>query len=768
MKERLVVSRSITRAIRVILLGCLLAPVVLDARRLSRQDPTASPQGLMDAAQKAFNEVDYDTALKALDRAIVALTASAPPAAPLRPLLITAYELRARVKFNTDDKDGARADFKSLVTIDPGHVLTYSQEANAQLVAIFQDVQKTLVGKLSLTIDPADAEVRIDGPVAGMMTVVTAGSEPIPLVAGSYTVTVRKSAFKEVSRPVTINAGESTTLPALTLERVAWQVSVLTVPAGVDIEIQEMKDNAAVRKWPKQTTKDGPAPNEYAKSLAAHNHTLTDASAALVSEVLGAGSYRAVATKDCYETQNTTFQLPGDPTATGAFLIEMVKAAGKITVEAPAGSEILIDGKSRGRVVTSPFTIVDVCKGTYALNVRSNYGQYITNVSVNSGDNKTITAELRPAMALLAISGLQAGVHGPDVLPDIENVFKTSHSLTVSSPSADNVAQALALDQLQKGWLSFDLGRKPTTDAARSITSTAARQKIAQKVADALGVQAVAEVELKSLDGSEVLLTLLAAGSGVPDTIRIRPHDSASVSEAIKRFENTPPLLRMSAGMEVADVLDEKGAVVIQVDAGGPASTAGIVAGDVVTKVNGEPILTGGSQFADRLSKGKANDILTLDIKRQAAATATGRAGGPAEQAATKQVQVKLVAQPEMIGLYDQTLLRNKLILDFRTRLGRSTTPEEESALHLNLGVALMAVENWADASKELEQVKLPNGPGVSNGTVRYLLGLCYEGLSQPDAAVAAWREAAAVKDATLGNDGPAIKDLADKKLKIK
>jgi hypothetical protein len=53
----------------------------------------------------------------------------------------------------------------------------------------------------------------------------------------------------------------------------------------------------------------------------------------------------------------------------------------------------------------------------------------------------------------------------------------------------------------------------------------------------------------------------------------------------------------------------------------------------------------------------------------------------------------------------------------------------------------------------------------VSNGTVQYLLGLVAEALGQLPDAERAWKAATAAPGALLGEDGPLIKDLAERKL---
>jgi len=73
-------------------------------------------------------------------------------------------------------------------------------------------------------------------------------------------------------------------------------------------------------------------------------------------------------------------------------------------------------------------------------------------------------------------------------------------------------------------------------------------------------------------------------------------------------------------------------------------------------------------------------------------------------------------------------------------------------------------VQSWSDARAELQRVKLPDGRGVGNGTVQYLLGLCADQLGSRAEAESAFK-AAAASESLLTEDGPPVKELAQAKL---
>ncbi|MBI1875094.1 MAG: PDZ domain-containing protein, partial [Acidobacteria bacterium] len=195
-----------------------------------------------------------------------------------------------------------------------------------------------------------------------------------------------------------------------------------------------------------------------------------------------------------------------------------------------------------------------------------------------------------------------------------------------------------------------------------------------------------------------------------------------------------------SIGVSAIDVADVPGAVVVRVDS---TTAAGLAPGDIIVKA-GTQTIQNASELADLVAREKPDGNLTIEARS---------AGNSA-----KQVTLRVAAAPRAISLADQTLVPNVLIPVLRERASRGG-PDEPVA-RLNLAIALIRVENWALARSELERVTLPSGPGVSAGTVKYLLGLCYEALGLTAEAKAT--------QSTLGDDGPSVKEAAEAKLRGK
>ena len=320
-------------------------------------------------------------------------------------------------------------------------------------------------------------------------------------------------------------------------------------------------------------------------------------------------------------------------------------------------------------------------------------------------------------------------------------------SILVFAPPADRVDQALKASHLPPDWLSFDGNKRPVGTAAD--VSSVMRRDLSAKIAKIFDAQGIASVTVPStVNRNRVVVTLLGAGSAEPDVVEFSLDRSETIAEAVSQLDRPFAFLKPAIGLTTIDVADVPGAVVIGV-ASGPDAPADIQVGDVIVKANDQAVSNSGA-LASILASRAANDTLSLEMKDK-----TG---------ASKHVDARVVMTPRLIGMNDQTLLANRLLIVFRNRLLSPMSAGEESIIRLNLATALTRLQAWSDARSELEKVKLADGPGVGNGTVQYLMGLCSDNLGNRAEAETAWR-AAAASESWMTEDGPPVKELAEARL---
>jgi PDZ domain/PEGA domain len=704
-------------SIRKIAFALVLAAALLPARLAIAQ--AVDPQ--FTEAKRLFDALDYDAALRALDLAITGLEAKAVNDPARRELLPAAYEMRARSKFGLGDQNGAKADFVALLKINAGHALT--GQVSPRVVALFEEAVKSTVTNLNLTVTPATAKIEIDG------TPVPASST-LPITVGEHTISADQLGYRKVQQTVTAEAGAVATV-TLTLERVSSVLNILTTPADVDVSIDGVK---------RGKTAAGPPPPAFNDAIARAKVAPNQVSAVMVISDVPAGSHVIEFTRDCYVKAEARIPVdkPDDYTVGP---IPLLHAVAGLTVRAnDPRAQVVVDGQARG---TAPFNTTDLCEGEHTVELRSQSGRFFKRLQARTGDKLTIDGVLKPAFALLSAFGGQPG--GADLRLAVERLFDPSSAVTLFAPPSEQVDQALRANQLQSGWLAFDANKRPMGNSTDLVQSM--RRDLGLKLASTFGSQGVAAITV--IDRNRVVLSILAAGSNDPDVIEVSLDNADSVRRAITQLDRMPAFFRPTIGLVGIDVADVTGVVVSGVDPNGPSGKAGIKVGDLIVKAKDQPIADAAA-LAAALAASKATDDLTLDVKDR-----TG---------AIKKATVKVAMTPRLIGISDQSLLVNAILVALRSRLLTPTDPTEEAVMRLNLAAALARVEAWSDAKTELQNVKLPEAAGVANGTVQYLLGLCADRLGNRSEAEAAYR-AAAASESLLTEDGPPVRDLAQAKL---
>ena len=711
-------KQSIAIAGIAVTLGFRAGPAVAQADQLS------NVPGLMAQARAAFDQLDYEGTVRALDAAIGAIEAR--PTEDLKRLLPSAYEMRARSQFGLAKLPEARADFVSLLKADPGYALT--GQASPRIVAMFDEVAKATVTMAKLVVTPSTAEVLLDG------ARVSTSGDVFPIAVGDHTVQASRIGYR--SSKVTFTAApDVVNEDTITLERVSTVFSFVTSPPGVKVIIDGIDHGE---------TKPGPPPADYAERAARAGMTVSELSSVLIVTEVPIGAHKIQFKRECFVEDGTSKTVDH----LDDYLFDAIKlkpATATLNVKSSEGSTaVFLDDTRRG---VTPTTIADVCEGEHVVELRSASGRYLKRVDVHTGENIAVTGALKPSFALVSAAGTTA--LSTDLRLLVERLFDPAQSVMLFAPKAADTAKALTDAKLPADWLALDGNKRAVGNNATDI-SPLMRKDLSARLTKVFEAQGIASVTVPSAaNRNRIVVTLLAAGSGDPDVLDISLDSQDTINNAIARLDRGLSYFRPSIGLQAVDIADVEGPVVVSVDPTGPAAKAGVGQGDVLLKVNAQPV-TDASGMLNLLAGRKADDTLTLDLKDK--------------MGAAKKVDVKVFMTPRVIGMTDQTLMINRILVDLRARLGAQGDPVEDSVMRLNLAVALARVENWSEARLELQRVKLPDAPGVSNGTVQYLLGICADRFSNRVEAETAWKAAAATT-ALLTEDGPSVKELAEIRL---
>jgi tetratricopeptide (TPR) repeat protein len=705
-----------------------LALLLLGGAVRAQEPAPGSIESLLADARRKYDEVDHTGAVAALDRAIPLMQARSGDRT-VQPLLVAAYLLRARAHFGLRDFAKSQADMEALLRVDP----TYRMpgDVSARVITLFEDTRKTVVGEIVLTVTPPNADIDVDGvPLTGT-------ERTLSLASGPHTIAARRSGYRPDSREITVTAGTSQPL-ALTLERTSASLSFVTIPAGVEVSVDGAPRGATAEAGRTQQDQEIAARFKLPADKAWGRMTLTD---------LTVGRHQLEFSKSCFVTS-------APPVVIEKFTdysiepVVLQPATGTVKIASTGGDAMVyVDDQQRGN---APMTLTE-CEGTRTIEVRSQQfgGRFVRRVTIRPGDQQTIEGQPKPAFALLSVSGLPEGLRGAeDLRVAVERALISTAGVTVFAPPPDRAQKALQDEKLEPGWLAFDRSGRPMGKAADNI-APAERRDLSVRLSQKMEAQGVAAVTVTGTDRTSVLVSLLASGSAEPDVIALRLDSPESAARAVDALDVKMPLYTPSIGLLSIDVIGLAGAVVARVDRTGGAAAAGLAAGDVIVGANGTS-LANAQALADAIRDLAPGMPLSLDVRPRGAAQ-------------PKKVELRPVLVPRALAMSDQTTRFNPILLHLR-RLLASQPANDEQVLRLNIGIALMRLGNWQDARAELERVKLPSGGGVSDGTVQYLLGLCYEATGLFADAEKAWTTAKG-SDAMLTGDGPPVKDLAAVKL---
>jgi tetratricopeptide (TPR) repeat protein len=689
------------------------------------QEAVAGGEAALAEARQLFDALDYEQAVPALDRAVSILQPAAQQPGPERTALLRAYEMRARAKFGLGDTEGASADFRMLLELDP--TFMFDAQVSPRVVALLETVRKATIGAVVLKVEPADAAVEIDG------RAVSVSPEPVAIRAGELVLKLSRSGYRPMEERVTVTAGEAKEV-SLSMERIAAAIYLVTSPPDTEILV----DGSS-----RGRTGAGPLPAEYAGVPERLDVTPDKVSQPLVLTDLPLGTHAVQFKSECYVTEER--QLVIDRLAD--YRVEAVRlqpAVGEVSVEStPPGADVYIDGVARG---SAPVRLADVCEGERTIELRSRSGRFSRTIRLTPGATETIQGVLKPAFALLP-SGDTGSSGSSDVQNRVERALAASREVMVFSPSGTEIEAAMEGHPVPPDWLTFDASGRPV-GAAAAVTD-AVRRDLSTKLAEGLNVQGVAAVNQPSATSPEVVLSLLAAGAGEPDVVALLIDRAESVNEAIARLDYVPPLFRHGVGLTAIEVLDTTGLPIVAVDQTGPAARAGIRPGEIVINVDGKDVSTV-ADFERALERKRRGEAADVDVRDRSGATRT--------------VQVPVATTLRLIAASDRSILFNVLAAALRGRLA-AADELEQPYVQLNLAVALLRLGDYQGARDALRGAQLPPGDGVvSQGTQHFLLGLAHEGLGEVASADQAWRSAVA-SGGLLTEEGPSITGLAERKL---
>jgi len=667
----------------------------------------AEYRAILDEGMKRLSSLDFPEAIDAFTKVTDAYKAGKIPMVTpdARQLVAKSLEGRSLAYANQGKNSEASADFEALIRFDPGYTVNMSG-VSSKIVTLYLGVRKKIVGVIVVEGEPLGSEVRLNDQSLGLTPVTDRD-----WLAGSYHLTIRHAGFDPYEEDLVIEAGAKLSRK-FSLVPNARSVSIATVPRDVKVIVDGQE----------RGTTFGTADVAYEGVAKEMGTSLSEISAPLLVEYLKAGRHDILLHRDCYEEISVPVTIEVDPSnnatiAYKPFILKPSRGGLKVASE-PAGADVLLDGKPVG---TTPAVIGEICSGRHDLLVtKEGMGRASGPVEVRNGQTLEVDRKLRLS---LAVFDLRSGLHeGQDLAQDLGGLKRYNLALPgegIPQETADRVR--LELESAQGRGLS---------------------EKTLKDLFVNLQVELIGIVGNATSLGDQTEFLLYTRNQPVPDRWRFPSSGPEGIHRVAFALDAEPAVTAVWSGIKLIDVLGKPHPVVLSVSAGSPAAIAGVRPMDLLVTAAGAT-LQQASDLAPVMSKATPGDDIALTLETD------GK---------LHDVKFKVLATAVVLPLKDPSILYNKTIADLRqaASMGGGT---ERGYASMNIGVALMHFGRYEDAIRDaFKLADLPDGSGISRGTVRYLTGIAYEKLGLAAEARTAYLDASASATATLeSNDGPLL-----------
>lgn len=595
-----------------------------------------------------------------------------------------------------DDRSPARKarapkDLEALLELNPDFEVDRAI-TNARLQGLFENLRSGRLVRVKAVLEPEGGTLSLDGKPRPQ------GAALKFLPPGSHKIAYAKPGYQSLEQEVELQLKEAKTLE-LKLTRVSSTVSLCTSPAGVEILL------------------DGKSLGVSGGMAAPELHPLAEKAGLRLEEMSGpfvigdlpAGKHILEFQAPCLRSRRMEL----DPSFAAPFadhILEPVKleaSRGQLSVASTSpGGELLLSGKSFGPV---PVKDLQVCSGTYDLQVRYPAGGFTQRVEVPEG--KSVQVAARPKVRMVYL-----GFEGADDFAGRERIL---HLLESFGERLNTLA-----------YLTLPKGESRTEALTRIRANHEAELILSARPVPGKPIHQV-ELVVSTLQGEE-------------DHTLIKPLEQDPLGSLAARLNRVPSLWEPWVGINLVDLPGEPGPWVLRADEA--ATRAGIQAGKAILKVNGKAV-EGVLAFRSALAEAAGDKATLLQGENP--------------------VQVPVLQQALEIPLNASDLCYPFVLAELRLRyLGAKG--DEAGLLRLNQALALMHFRLYDRAMEVLRDARVLGTQGVSQGTLDYYTGVCLLRLGNvyvPE-AIQAFNQALKYPQATLfGPEGPLVTPLAKQAL---
>ncbi len=579
-------------------------------------------------------------------------------------------------------------DLEAILALNPDFEIDRNI-TNARLQGVFDGLRSAKLCKVKINLNPEGGRLSLNGKPSSVPPGGTKYMAP-----GTHVLVYARPGYQPLELHAELSLRESKTLD-FALTRISSTVTFNTFPAETEI----LLDGKPLGR------SGGQAPASLRPMAEKLGLPLEQLSADFMVSDLPAGKHLLEVKAPCFQTKRIALT-EEFATPFADHLLEPVKldpSRGTLSIETTTpGGELLLSGKSYGPL---PVKDLQVCAGTYDLQVRFPAGGFFQKVEIQEGKSATLQVRPKPRLAFLGFEGNEEFAGRERIKELLQNLGGRLKDVAYLPPVPGETT-ATALERM-----------KSNRDAEMTLR------------ARPVPGQPIHQIEL-------VLATL----TGEEERYLIKPLETDPLESLALKLNAQVSLTEPWIGLSLLDVPGAPGPWVLQADA--TAQKAGIKAARPVTGLNGKPV-TSVQAFRKALRESKGDKVTVTQ----------------AEGSAT----LNLTWQPLELPVSASNLCYPLVLADLRLRqLGAQG--DEAGLLRLQQALALMHFRRYDKAMEVLRDARIGTTQGVSQGTIDYYTGLCLLRLGNVylSEAAQAFNQALKYPQATLfGPDGPLVSTLA-------
>lgn len=707
---------------------------VINSKSFAQQEETniiALLQSALSQAIKTFNSQNQPEAILQLNQ-IIDICQENMSSRELSDeedsILAQAYEFRGRAFYNIGETDKAQADFEELIKIMPRYQLD-STLVSPKIISLFDNIKGSLVGNLAVFSTPSGCEVFINNSLLSLTPMYST-----ELLKGEYLLEVKHKGYDDYSERITI-------LPNTPLEKEVTLTPntgtciFFTSPSEVKIYIDDEFVGSTF----------GQASEDEAGLAEQFGIPLEKMSAPLKIEYVEPGTHRLELRKECFAPIVRSISLEIKVHLFEPFIMEPSLTSIQVNSSIP-GSSVYLNDAFKG---ITPLTLQNVCTGKYTMTVKKEgKGKWFQQVELKRNEPQIFETNMRPTLTYMGIiNGHERDQNTVKrVNKKLESIFSTITSVNLMNlpqDLGDKVAREIGMPLSAISEYSLqgnNMDAKKKTGILKEIGKN--------METDMLIYAYLPEEKLQR----HVYLELYSVYHNQADTINLSFNDPEQTSKFVKRMDTPLTLFKNWIGIITIDTFLHDGILVVNVLPNSPAQAAGVKVGDVISKLNDSPI-SNNKEFNAKLAAFSEGEKIKVKLTTS--------------EGLTNVLGINVSTSPIELPRNSPTIYYNNAIAGLKQLIRVEKDKSLKNFYQLNLGLCYMHFNNWQKAIEDaFSQTSLPQGSGISAGTLNYYIANCYQNLGYTDEAKKFFQHATNSPGATLeSNDGPAVDFMAKKKL---